>query len=105
MTMQEITTAVRYSLPVTVVVFNNGTYLLEKSRMEKEGLQPFGVDVKAPDFAALASACGAVGIRVDDAGMLRREVDRALSLDRPVVLDIISNKEEPIYPENIIFIF
>lgn len=63
MTMQELVTAVRYSLPVVVVVFDGGVYSLEKHRMQKEGMIPFGLDLKTPDFASFATACGAEGFR------------------------------------------
>lgn len=97
MTMQEIITAVRYSLPVTVIIFNNSAYSLEKHRMQKAGMDPFGVEVKAPDFAAFAAACGAEGIRVEEPEMLREALARAMALDRPVVVDIISSEEKPAF--------
>lgn len=97
MTMQEIITAVRYSLPVLIIIFNNCKYLLEKHKMQKEGMNPFGVEVKAPDFASLAKACGAEGIRVDEPEMLKDVLDKAMVLDRPVVLDIITSDEKPVF--------
>lgn len=95
MTMQEIITAVRYSLPVLIIILNNSKYLLEKHRMQKEGMNPFGVEVKVPDFASFAKACGAEGIRVDEPEMLRDVLGKTMALDRPVVIDIITSDEKP----------
>lgn len=97
MTMQEIITAVRYSLPVTVIIFNNGRYLLEEHRMEKAGMIPFGVDVRAPDFAALATACGAGGTRVEESEKLRETLVKAIEADRPWVVDIQTAAERPLF--------
>ncbi|WP_066633755.1 thiamine pyrophosphate-binding protein [Desulfolucanica intricata] len=95
MTMQEILTAVRYSLPVVIIIFNNSKYLLEKHRMQKENMKPFGVETAVPDFALFAKACGAEGIKVDKPEMLEAILGRAMVLRRPVVLDIITSDEKP----------
>lgn len=95
MTMQEIVTAVRYSLPVTVIIFNNEIYALEKYRMKKAGMSPFGVDVKTPNFATFAVACGAEGIRVDEPEMLQDAIIKAMAIDRPVIVDVISSDHKP----------
>jgi len=95
MTMQEIITAVRYSLPVVVIIFNNSNYLLEKHRMQKKGMIPFGVDVRTPDFALIAKACGAEGIRLEEPDMLKDALGKAVALDRPAVIDIIVMDEMP----------
>ncbi len=95
MTMQEIITAVRYSLPIVVIIFNNGNYLLEKHRMQKNGMIPFGVDVRTPDFALIAKACGAEGIRLEEPDMLKDALGKAIALDRPAVIDIIVRDEQP----------
>ncbi len=97
MTMQEIITAVRYSLPVLIIIFNNGKYLLEKHRMQKEGMNPFGVEVKVPDFASVAEACGAKGIKVDEPEMLEDVLGKVMVFDGPVVIDVITSDEKPCF--------
>mgnify|MGYP002408395417 CR=1 FL=1 len=95
MTIQEIITAVRYSLPVLIIIFNNSKYLLEKHRMQKEGMNPFGVDVEVPVFASFAKTCGAEGIRVDKPETLKDLLGRAMVLNWPVVIDVIVSDEKP----------
>lgn len=97
MTMQEILTAVRYSLPVTVIVFNNGSYLLEEHRMGAGGMKPFGVDVLPPDLSAFASSCGAAGFKAEDPGGLGETLARAMALDVPAVVDIATSRERPLF--------
>ncbi|MGH3359740.1 MAG: thiamine pyrophosphate-dependent enzyme, partial [Nocardioidaceae bacterium] len=59
---QELSTAVRYGLDLTVVVVNNSTYgtILGHQRREFPG-RPSGTALENPDFAALARAHGAYG--------------------------------------------
>ncbi len=97
MTMQEIITAVRYRLPITVIVFNNRGYLLEKHRMEKLQMKPHGVEDVVPDFAALAQSCYAVGMKVEKPEMLPEMLGAALALDNPVVLDIQVSGRKPMF--------
>jgi len=88
---------VRYSLPVAVIIFNNGRYLLEEHRMQKAGMLPFGVDVSAPDFASVATACGAGGIRVEYSEELREALIKAIEADGPWVVDIQTAAERPLF--------
>ncbi|MDX1450340.1 MAG: thiamine pyrophosphate-binding protein, partial [Acidimicrobiia bacterium] len=43
------------------------------------------------DFAALANEIGALGIRVDKPSQLAPAFDRALSADRPVIIDVVTD--------------
>lgn len=84
----ELSTAVKYKIPVSIVVANNHHYEIERVKMEHQGLMPVGVEIKAPDFAALASSCGAIGKRVHTSDELRATLSEALGSDGPVVLDV-----------------
>lgn len=97
MTMQEIITSIRYSLPVVIIIFNNGCYLLEQHRMQKNNMEPFGTDLPKLDFVKVAKACGAEGIRVEQPEHLHDALTKAMSLNNTVVLDIIINQERPLF--------
>lgn len=97
MTMQEMITAVRYSLPVVVIVFHDNIYALEKHRMLKAGMNPFGVDVNSFDFSSYATLCGAEGIRVEDLKTLRETLKKSINANRPVIVDIVINQPKPIF--------
>lgn len=97
MSIMEIGTAVRYSLPLVVLVFNNGCYLLEKHRMEKNNMYPLGVDLIQPDLVSLAQSLGAQGLRVENPSQLIPVLNKALSGNKTVLVDIITNREKPSY--------
>lgn len=97
MTMQELLTAVRYRLPVVVIVFNNGIYALEQHKMEKTGLVPFGTGAAGLDFVKAAEACGSVGVRVEEPEKVTEVLKKSLALEKPVVIDIVVNQDKPAF--------
>ena len=94
MSMAELVTAVRYNLPVTVVVVTNSVYSLEKHKMALEGLTPYGYDIKTADFAGFAETCGARGFRVKDPRDLEAVLTKALNCNQPAVVDVQTADEK-----------
>jgi len=92
MSMGEIATAVKYQLPVIVVVANNQQYNLEKSKMESQGLTPFGCDLVVPDFVALAKAFGGEGRVVNEPEQLEIVLKESLASDKPYIADVQIDK-------------
>lgn len=88
MTGLELLTAIQHDLRVTVLIFNNGLLGEEAAKQEKAGLRVFGMDLKHGDWASLAKACGAVGLRPQDVRELDGYLDNALRAPRTTVLDI-----------------
>lgn len=88
MCLGELATAVKYKIPVTIIVANNHLYEFEKLRMEHQGLNPFGVDIHVPDFAALAKSFGVEGKKVTNPDELGPLVTESLNTPGPVVLDV-----------------
>ena len=88
MTGLELLTAIQHDLRVTVLIFNNGLLGEEAAKQEKAGLRVFGMDLKHGDWASLAEACGAVGLRPQDVRELDGYLDNALRAPRTTVLDI-----------------
>lgn len=64
MNVQELETAVRLALPLTVIVLNDHAYGQEVHMLEMYGLDPDLARIRTPDLAAVARAFGAAGIRV-----------------------------------------
>ncbi len=87
-TMADLITAVRYGWPITVIVMNNGSFAMEKNRMETAGLDPAAAELVNPDFAALAEAFGGEGDFVEHADQLEETFRRALSSNRLSVVDV-----------------
>ena len=66
MTGNDFATAVQYSRPVIVVLWDNGTYGTIRMHQEREYPgRVVGTDLKNPDFAAYAKAFGGFGIRIE----------------------------------------
>ena len=67
MLMGELLTAAGLDIPVKLMVFNNSTLGMVRAEMMVVGYEPWGTDVKNPDFGALATAAGIHGERVENA--------------------------------------
>jgi pyruvate oxidase len=88
MTMMELSTVVKYKLPIIVIVSNNHSLAMEKNKMLVEGNQPYGIDLINPDFARLAEAFGAKGFKVIEDAELLPTLEKAMALWEPVVIDV-----------------
>jgi pyruvate dehydrogenase (quinone) len=100
MLMAEFVTAIKHKLPVKVVINNNnslGQILWEQMVL---GYPEYGVREPEPfvDYAAFATANGALGIKVERAKDVRKAIERALSHDGPVLADVNVNPDEPPLP-------
>ncbi|MFS0900469.1 thiamine pyrophosphate-dependent enzyme, partial [Mycolicibacterium litorale] len=86
--VQELMTLVELGIPVPVVVVDNGGYREIRDQEAARGIAPIGVDLRTPDFAALAVAMGAHGVRTTADADLTELVARALDADRPTVIHL-----------------
>ncbi len=100
MLMAEFITAIKHDLPVKIVINNNnslGQILWEQMVL---GYPEHGVRYPEPfvDYAALASANGALGIKVQRPGDVRDAIGHALSHGGPALVDVNVNPDEPPLP-------
>jgi thiamine pyrophosphate-dependent acetolactate synthase large subunit-like protein len=79
---------VRSGLPVVTAVFSDRTLAAIKVSQQRREMGPYGVDFGHPDYAAVAQAFGAVGIRVETLEEVAPACADALAARRPAVLDI-----------------
>ncbi len=99
MTMVEVITAVQYQQPVKFVVLDNGFLGMVRQWQEMfYGRRYSSVVHKCPDFAGLARAFGAHGIRVSERSELADAVGEMLKHEGPVVLHAEVEPEENVYP-------
>ncbi len=86
----DLLTQVQRKMPVVQVIFNNESLDFVKIEMQEAGLVPFGVDFKNPNFAKVAEAMGAKGIRIEEPGDVRAGLAEALAhRGGPVVVDAV----------------
>jgi pyruvate dehydrogenase (quinone) len=75
---------------VVHVVLNNDSLDFVNIEMQEAGLVPFGVEFKNPNFAKVAEAMGAKGIRLEEPGDVREGLAAALAhKGGPVVVDAV----------------
>ena len=86
MVLQEVETAVRYDLPVLVVVYNDASYGIIRHRQEREYGRSTAAEYDSPSFETVARGLGAEGVTVRDVADLD-VVDDFLADPRPTVLD------------------
>lgn len=100
MTLQELSTAVQYNLPVIVAIINNHSLGMVRQ------WQQFFYDGRyadtslevSPDFVKLAEAYGAVGLRAMTPSEVRPVLEEAIRLRRPVVIDFPVKMMENVFP-------
>ncbi|MED4728930.1 sulfoacetaldehyde acetyltransferase [Aneurinibacillus migulanus] len=89
MSLHEVSTAVEENIPVVACVFNNGAWCAEKkNQVDFYNNRFVGADIDNPDFAEVARAMGAVGIRVEKAEELGAVIQEAIKSNKPTVIDI-----------------
>ena len=90
MLMADFVTAVKYRLPIKVVIIDNH-YLgqIKWEQMVFLGNPEFAVDLQPIDFAAFAHACGGVGYRAEKPGEIGSVLDQFLNSPGPAILDAI----------------
>ncbi|MDR7438314.1 MAG: biosynthetic-type acetolactate synthase large subunit [Armatimonadota bacterium] len=100
MTVQDLITAVEWRLPLKIYVINNGAHGMVRQWQQLFYNERYShVFLRNPDFARVAEAFGAVGIRVETEEQMHAAIQRSLEVqDRPVVVDFIVDPEENCYP-------
>jgi len=101
MLMGDFLTLAQRSLPVKVVVFNNGALGFVELEQKSTGFINTGTDLVNPDFASMAKAIGVRGIRLKEPGDVEEGVAAALAHDGPVLIDAVVNRTELAMPPSI----
>ncbi|WP_315551622.1 ubiquinone-dependent pyruvate dehydrogenase [Microbacterium aurum] len=101
MLMGDLLSIRQNDLPVKIVVFNNASLNFVELEMKAAGIVNFGTGLDNPSFAAVAESVGITGIRVEKAAELRGALERALATDGPVLVDVVTAREELSMPPSI----
>jgi acetolactate synthase-1/2/3 large subunit len=89
MTMAELETAVRVGTRPIVICFDNERYgTIRMHQEQRPNAEPLGTDLGPMDFAAIARACGARGVRVENDEAFEPALRQALASDRPTVIQL-----------------
>ncbi len=102
MLMAEFATAVKYKLPVKIVIIkNNYLGMIKWEQMVFLGNPEYAVDLQPIDFVKFAEACGGTGFRIEEPAECGSVLDQALSAPGPVLVEAVVDPFEPPMPPKI----
>jgi pyruvate dehydrogenase (quinone) len=101
MMMGDFLSLTQLNLPVKIIVYNNGSLGFVAMEMKAGGYLSTGTDLDNPNFAAMAEAIGIKGIRVEDSADLPGALQQAFDHKGPVLLDVVTAKQELVMPPKI----
>ena len=100
MNCNEFATAVKYNIPIKVIVINNnalGMVRQWQSLFYEERYSQTTLD-RATDFVKLAEAFGGVGFRVEKREDLNSVLKEALKINKPVIIDYVIDTNKKVFP-------
>ncbi|HIW42581.1 MAG TPA: biosynthetic-type acetolactate synthase large subunit [Candidatus Mediterraneibacter vanvlietii] len=100
MNMNEIATAVRHNIPIIEVVINNHVLGMVRQWQDLFYDERYSATVlrDQADFVKIAEAMGAEGIRAESQEEFRQAFAKALTLNRPVVIDCQIDSDDKVWP-------
>ena len=89
--LAEITTAVKYQMPIKIIILNNN----ELGKITKEqragGWDKWATDLMNPDFAKFATSCGALGIKITKRDQLDEAMKELFDHKGPGLIEIAAD--------------
>lgn len=102
MLMGEFATAVKYNLPILVVIIKNNTLgQIKWEQIVFLGNPEYGCELHSIDFAKFAEVCGGVGFTVEKPEDLRPTLERAMAAGKPALVEVVVDPFEPPMPSKI----
>jgi len=102
MLMGEFATAVKYRLPIKVVVLKNDHYSRIMSEDDALGIPPFGTELQPIDFVRFAEACGGVGFACGRPEEVRPALEAAWqTADRPALVEASIDNSAAVSPPEV----
>jgi acetolactate synthase-1/2/3 large subunit len=100
MTMQEMSTAVQYDLPIKIFILNNQYMGMVRQWQEllHGGRYSHSYTEALPDFVKLAEAYHAHGIRCEHPGELDDKIREMIDVRKPVIFDCVVDPAENCFP-------
>jgi pyruvate dehydrogenase (quinone) len=102
MLMAEFATAVKYQLPIKVIIIKNNTLgMIKWEQMVFLGNPEYGCELQPIDFAAFARACGGTGFTIENPSECGAILDQALATPGPVIVEAVVDPFAPPMPAKI----
>jgi pyruvate dehydrogenase (quinone)/pyruvate oxidase len=102
MLMAEFATAVKYNLPIKIVIIKNNTLgQIKWEQMVFLGNPEYGCELHPIDFAAFARACGGSGFTIEDPAECGDILDQALATPGPALIEAVVDPLVPPMPAKV----
>jgi acetolactate synthase I/II/III large subunit len=100
MTMQEMSTAAQYELPIKIFILNNQYMGMVRQWQEllHGGRYSHSYSEALPDFVKLAEAYRCVGMRCEKPGDLDAAIKEMIDVKKPVIFDCVVDPAENCFP-------
>ena len=100
MTMQEMSCAMQYDLPIKIFILNNEYMGMVRQWQEllHGGRYSHSYSEALPDFVKMAEAFGCLGLRAEKPGELDDKILEMINTRRPVLFDCRVDRTENLYP-------
>nr|YP_009675007.1 acetolactate synthase 2 large subunit [Rhizochromulina marina]QDH81858.1 acetolactate synthase 2 large subunit [Rhizochromulina marina] len=101
MNIQELGTIAQYKLPIKIIIINNkwqGMVRQWQQSFYGERYSHSNMQAGAPDFSQLANSYGIKSKRIDTVFAFYDEIESALKIDGPILIDVQVNEDENCYP-------
>ncbi|MGR9050327.1 pyruvate oxidase [Halobacillus faecis] len=96
MVMHDFVTAVKYELPIKMIVLNNSKIGMIKYEQEQMGHLNYATNLGEVDFAKFAEACGGEGYRIESYEELSTKMKQAFVSEKPVLIDVVIEDQAPL---------
>jgi pyruvate dehydrogenase (quinone) len=102
MLMGEFATAVKYRLPIKVVIIKNNVLgMIKWEQMVFLGNPEYGVSLQPIDFVRFAEACGAIGFRCERSDEVRGALEAMMLAEGPALCEAVVDPFEPPMPAKV----
>ncbi len=102
MLMGEFVTAVKYNLPIKIIIVkNNSLGQIRWEQMVFLGNPEYACDLAPINFAEFARACGGSGFTIEDPEECAATLNRAFATPGPVVIEAVVDPNEPPMPPKV----
>ncbi|MGP4041124.1 pyruvate oxidase [Gracilibacillus sp. D59] len=96
MVMQDFLTAVKYQLPIIVIIFNNEKIGMIKYEQELLGNIPYQTDLEYFNFGKFAATCGGNGFQVKSTTELEEALQASKNQNLPTIIDVEIEDRAPL---------
>ena len=103
MLLGDLLTLEQLNAPVKLVVFQNDSLAFVELAMKAAGILIFATELKNPNFAKLAEACGVLGLRAETPEQVGPLLTQALEHNGPALVEVLVNRQELSLPPKINF--